>query len=266
MNDNNNFYYTPLGTKWLTFLTYVSFPLSALYTVVSVLGTDFSAMNNMAQMVFSVFIFYGIALPIATSVFIHKRRIEGYFLSFLTPVSNAFLYLFLVLVLGSNNPAYDGGGMAGAITIAVINYIYIRKRRHLFTNNEVGPFYFNSVGMRTGLILALAMLVVTTLYSSLLQSNNSVDQAAYANLQEENNTLSTNLENTENAYNQALDEIDTLNDKAQFLDDTVRFVTENGTKYHRYDCHYIKEAPSIYYMFIDDIANYDYTPCSECNP
>ena len=163
MNESNNFYYAPLGTKWLTFLTYVSFPISAIYTAFSAFSIDFSSMDSGTQAIFAVFYFYGIALPIATSVFLHKRRIEGYFLVFLTPVSNAFLFLYLLLMLSSSNPAYDGGGMAGAITIAVINYIYIRKRRHLFTNNEVGPFYFNSVGMRTGLILALAMLVVTTL-------------------------------------------------------------------------------------------------------
>lgn len=266
MNESNNFYYAPLGTKWLTFLTYVSFPISAIYTAFSAFSIDFSSMDSGTQAIFAVFYFYGIALPIATSVFLHKRRIEGYFLVFLTPVSNAFLFLYLLLMLSSSNPAYDGGGMAGAITIAVINYIYIRKRRHLFTNNEVGPFYFNSVGMRTGLILALAMLVVTTLYSSLLQSNNSVDQAAYTDLQEENSTLSANLEDMQSAYNQALDQIDALSDKAQFVDDTVRFVTEHGTKYHRYDCHYIKEAPCIYYLFVDDLANYNYTACSECNP
>lgn len=160
------------------------------------------------------------------------------------------------------------GGFLGLLCAAIISGVWevlVARSNNKMLSGKLGTILSYAVVPLMAAALCFLMSGNSTDQAA-DQTANSVDQAAYTDLQEENSTLSANLEDTENAYNQALDKIDALSDKAQFLDDTVRFVAENGTKYHRYDCHYIKEAPSIYYMFIDDIANYDYTPCSECNP
>lgn len=273
MNENNSYGYTPIGTKWLWFITYISFPLGALSNILALIGYDFASMDNTSLTVLTVMCFFFIALPISASVFLHKRRVEGYFLSVIVPLSNAFFVAYIWLMLGSADPAADAGAILGALIVAVINYFYMKKRRFLFTHNEMGPEQFNAIGAKTALVVCLFLLVVTTLYSSMLQGYNVVDQQAYSDLLEQNNEIIA--ENNEiTGENDRLhgiitdlnQEKDELTYKADFVDNYVRFVTETGEKYHRYECQHIQNAPSIYYIFIDDPGLSYYSPCSDCNP
>lgn len=266
MDENNNYGYTPIGTKWLWFITYISFPLGALSNILAIVGIDFSSFDNVTLTALTVMCFFFIALPIATSIFLHKRRAEGYFLSIITPLSNGFFYAYLWLMLGSANPASDIGGILGVIIVASINYFYMKKRRFLFTHNEMGPAQFNSIGTKTALIVCLFLLVVTTLYSAMLQGYNAIDQQAYTDLETEAIELDGENERLHNIITDLNQEKDELSYKADFVDNYVRFVTETGEKYHRYECQYIMDAPSIYYIFIDDPGLSYYSPCSECNP
>lgn len=266
MNENNGYGYTPIGTKWLWFITYISFPLGALSNILALFGYDFASMDNTSLTVLTVMCFFFIALPISASVFLHKRRVEGYFLSVIVPLSNAFFVAYIWLMLGSAEPAADAGAILGALIVAAINYFYMKKRRFLFTHNEIGPGQFNAIGSKTALVVCLFLLVITTLYSSLLQGYNAVDQESYNNLLSENEYLSDEVA-TLSTDNETLTNQNTeLNYKAQFVDDYVRFVTETGEKYHRYECQHIQNAPSIYYIFIDDPGLSYYSPCSDCNP
>lgn len=273
MNENNSYGYTPIGTKWLWFLTYISFPLSALVNVLYAIDLDFTIYDTFTQLTLSLLIFFGVALPVASSIFLHKRRVEGYFLSFIVPLTNAFLFVYLVLMVGSTNISLDLFSIIYALIIAVIDYFYMKKRRFLFTQNEMGPGQFNAIGVKTALIVCLFLLVVTTLYSAMLQGYNAIDQQAYSNLLEENGNINDEL-NEVSSENESLhgiitdlnQEKDELSYKADFVDEYVRFVTEAGEKYHRYECQYIKNAPTIYYIFIDDPGLSYYSPCSECAP
>lgn len=266
MNENNGYSYTPIGTKWLWFLTYISFPLSALTNILYAIDMDFNGLDSYTQLVYAVLIFFGIALPIASSIFLHKRRVEGYFLSFIVPLTNAFLFVYLLFMVGSTNPTVDIISILYAVIIAVIDYFYIKKRRFLFTNNEMGPEQFNAIGAKTALVVCLFLLVITTLYSSLLQGYNAVDQQTYTDLEAEAIELDGENERLHNIITDLNQEKDELSYKADFVDNYVRFVTETGEKYHRYECQYIMDAPSIYYIFIDDPGLSYYSPCSECNP
>nr|WP_191410375.1 hypothetical protein [uncultured Agathobaculum sp.] len=273
MNENNSYSYTPIGTKWLWFITYISFPLGALSNILALIGYDFASMDNTSLTVLTVMCFFFIALPISASIFLHKRRVEGYFLSVIVPLSNAFFVAYIWLMLGSNDPAADLGAILGALIIAAINYFYMKKRRFLFTHNEIGPGQFNAIGAKTALIVCLFLLVVTTLYSAMLQGYNAIDQQAYSDLLEQNNEIiaendeitgeNDRLHGIITDLNQEKDE---LTYKADFVDNYVRFVTETGEKYHCYECQHIQNAPSIYYIFIDDPGLSYYSPCSDCNP
>lgn len=266
MNEQNGYNYAPIGTKWLWFLTYISFPLGALSNILSMIGVDFASMNNITLFALSAIAFYSIGLPIATSILLHKRMVEGYFLSFITPLTSTLFFVYLWIIAGSTNPASDTGAIIGGGIITVINYFYIKKRRFLFTKNEIGPEKFNYIGVKTALIVCLFILVVTILYSGMLQNVNAVDQQLYNNLYTEKTQLQD--ENTE--LSNTVDELNLKNDeltyKADFVDNYVRFVTETGEKYHRYECSHIQDASSIYYIFIDDPALEYYSPCSDCNP
>lgn len=273
MNEQSNYGYTPLGKKWLYFISYVSFPLSALVNAVEALSIDYSTMDTNSKMIFSVMMFYAIALPLASSYLLHKKRVEGYFLFFITPLSNAFFIMYAAILNGVIDPAVDGSSTGGALIVFAINYFYIKKRRFMFSHDEIGPTQFNLIGCKTCLIVCIALLVVTTLYSSLLQGYNAIDQQAYSDLlserdylSEQLSTVNNELSSTEELYTYVSNQVNELTPKSQFVDDYVRFVTETGSKYHRYECHYITDAPSIYYLFIGDLSNYNYTPCSECNP
>lgn len=273
MNEQSNYGYTPLGKKWLYFITYVSFPLSALVNTIDALSIDYSAMDTSAKMIFAFMMFYAIALPLVSSYFLHKKRVEGYFLFFITPLSNAFFIMYFAILSGAIDPTVDGSSTGGVLIVFAINYFYIKKRRFMFSHDEIGPTQFNAIGLRTGLIVCISLLIITTLYSSLLLGYSSVDQQAYSDLLAERDKLSEDLSTTNDAlfasndlYQEAIEQVNEMTPKSQFMDEHVRFVTENGTKYHRYECHYITDAPNIYYLFIDDLPNYNYTPCSECNP
>ena len=266
MNENNGYGYTPIGTKWLWFITYISFPLGALSNILALIGYDFASMDNTSLTVLTVMCFFFIALPISASVFLHKRRVEGYFLSVIVPLSSAFFVAYIWLMLGSADPAADSGSILGALIVAVINYFYMKKRRFLFTHNEIGPGQFNAIGAKTGLIICLFILVITTLYSAMLQGYNVVDQEAYNNLLSENEYLTDEISALSTDNETLTNQNAELNYKAQFVDDYVRFVTETGEKYHRYECQHIQNASSIYYIFIDDPGLSYYTPCSDCNP
>lgn len=273
MNEQNNYNFTPLGTKWLWFITYISFPLSVIVNIIDALSVDYSSMDNDGKIVFAILMFYAIALPFASSYFLHKKRIEGYFLAFITPLSTAFLITYIAIINGTLNPSVDGISISGSLSVFLINYFYMKKRRFMFSHDEIGPTQFNAIGLRTGLIVCIALLIITTLYSSLLLGYSSVDQQAYSDLLAERDKLSGDLSTTNDAllasndlYEEAIGRVNEMTPKSQFVDEYVRFVTESGTKYHRYECHYITDAPNIYYLFIDDLPNYNYTPCSECNP
>lgn len=266
MNDQNGFGYTPIGKKWLIFITYVAFPLSALINIIDGLSIDYSTMDSYTKTVFGFCIFYGIALPLATSLLLHKKRIEGYFLAFITPLSNAFFITYIYFLVGSSNFAADAGGVAGALIIFLINYFYMKKRRFMFSHEEIGPTQFNYIGTRTALIVCIALLVITTLYSSLLQSYNAVDQQAYIDLENQSNEINEENARLHNIITDLNQENDALTYKADFVDNYVRFVTETGEKYHRYECQHLQNAPSIYYIFTDDPDLSYYSPCSDCNP
>lgn len=265
MNEQNNYNFPPVGTKWLWFITYISFPLGALSNILVMIGVDFSVMDNATLSTMSALIFFSVGLPIATSIFLHKRKVEGYFLSFITPFISTFFFIYLWLINGSVDPASDAGAIIGGSIVTIINYRYMRKRRFLFVKNEIGPEKFNYIGMRTSLIVCMIVLVLSVLYASVLQKLNSVDQQLYSDLyvkslelEEENNSLS-------NTVTELNTKIDSLSYKADFVDNYVRFVTETGTKYHHYECPHIQNSASIYYIFIDDPVLSHYTPCSDCD-
>lgn len=266
MDENNNYNYSSVGVKWLWFITYISFPLGALSNILALIGNDFSSIDSTALTILSILCFFFIAVPIAASVFLHKRRAEGYFLAFIVPLSNTFFFVYLWLMLGSDDPSADIASILGALAMAVINYFYMKKRRFLFTRNVIGPEQFNAIGAKTGLIICLFILVITTLYSAMLQGYNVVDQEAYNNLLSENEYLTDEISTLSTDNETLTNQNAELDYKAQFVDDYVRFVTETGEKYHRYECQHIQNASSIYYIFIDDPGLSYYTPCSDCNP
>lgn len=51
--------------------------------------------------------------------------------------------------------------------------------------------------------------------------------------------------------------------KAEFLDKHVVFITENSSKYHKYNCNLIA-GRDTYYWFLEDALADGYVPCSRC--
>lgn len=266
MNENNGYGYTPVGTKWLTFITYISFPFGALLNIIDALSIDYSTMDSFAKIVFGAILFYGIAVPVTTSILLHKKRIEGYFLSFIAPISNAFIVMLICFLAGSSNIASDVGAACGALVVFFINYFYMKKRRFLFTHDEIGPNQFNAIGVKVGLVICVSLLAITALYSALLQSYNAIDQEAYIDLLTENEDLADEIAALTSDNESLAEQNAELDYKAQFVDSFVRFVTETGEKYHRYECQHIQNSSSIYYIFIDDPSLSYYSPCADCNP
>ena len=173
-------------------------------------------------------------------------------------VSEALLAYCMVLL----------GGFLGLLCAAIISGIWealVARSNNKVLSGKLGTILSYAVVPLMAAALCFLMSGNSTDQAA-DQTANSVDQTAYTDLQEENSTLSANLEDTENAYNQALDEIDTLSDKADFFNEKIRFTIDGSNVYHRYECSQIQNASNIYYLFVDDLSDFSGTACSECNP
>jgi len=59
--------------------------------------------------------------------------------------------------------------------------------------------------------------------------------------------------------------IDEILPKATFMDENIALVTENGTKYHRLNCHHIQNADVFYIYTVKQAEWNGYQPCKECH-
>ena len=78
--------------------------------------------------------------------------------------------------------------------------------------------------------------------------------------------LCTHLEEVQKELRESKEQVNLYlwdHSKAEFLDKHVVFITENGSKCHKYDCKYIA-GRDTYYLFLEDALAEGYVACSHC--
>ena len=274
MNYSEDAYHS-YGTKWLKFLTFFYFPGGAIRNLFSLITLDYSSVSVIGRAALVCnYLFYSVIFAF-TAWHLFKRTVIGYYLSFLSLFSIVISFILLSALASPLSLPSDSEIFSVIVLFAVgiVNYFYMKRRRVLFISPESGSLSFQLTGQRILSLMLLSVLSLNSFLSVAVFESMEHANAANSQLQSDYDKIAAELE-TANANLDALtnqrDLFQWLYDDREkyetFMNESVRFVTENGEKYHLYDCTVIENADSIYYFFVDDLETLDYEPCSLCNP
>ena len=150
-----------------------------------------------------------------------------------------------------------------------------------------GKQYFRipKLKKQTFFIVALLIFVCLLGYECFYLSNRNIALKAELDTTISENTENTKKQKNENEklqkkYNELREQYDSVRGTnealrqqlfdckatAEYWDEYGALATENGNKYHKYNCQYIRESiGTIYVMTIWEAKDLGYTPCSKCH-
>jgi len=113
--------------------------------------------------------------------------------------------------------------------------------------NSLNRFIENSSKIKTTLIVAGVLILILAGFNIFQLINSSTLRNEYTSLETKNATLQSNITTKNNLITTLTNENNSLNDqvydykdKADFLDEHIAFVSDDGTNlYHTYDCNYL---------------------------